>query len=720
MTLCQKYSWIVLVSLLSSALLKGQTISYKKSCLLEASSQDNPPAIYISWNLDFEATNYSVYKRIFGDSEWQLLASEIPPGQTSYTDVFVSLDESYEYKIEKENIFGLNYDYILSSTGVEKDFYQGKLLCLVEEDLFAEIEQELLIYQEDLRLNGWTTELVLISSSSSVTAVKEIITNIHTETALKSLLIVGDIAVPYSGNISPDGIPTHTGAWPTDGYYGNLEMDWTDDLIDNSSSVSQRNHNTPGDGKFDQSEFSGKQTLAVGRIDFSQLGDFGTASQLTKNYFNRLHLYKLEQIQPEPRCLIEDNLSSNLEALAKNMWKSASPIVGRDQIIEGDFSEDLINDSYLMAYLNGNCDYSSCESTISSEDFMQNDFQSVINVLYGGYFADWDNENNLLVSAISGGTNLISFWAGRPNWILHPLAMGLSVGECLKLTQDNTSNNYETGLFPREVHISLMGDPTLNIFPRKPVSGLELITDLNESKLSWINYDHPGLEAYMVFEVIEDSLVLIKTLSPDQTTFSLNCEEFNQEKEYLIRASIKEISKSGVFTHLNMGASIIATNEIFDPSIESDFTYVQNGNTINLNNNSSGYSELQWLLDGELFSTVESPVLTIEEPGLVTISLVSSNPCFSDTLSQEILITNTNDPEQLSNWTFWPNPNMGTLNYSGADDGLLSITNTKGELILQQEIRESGIIDLSHLTKGIYFIAVKSEEHAYYQKLIIL
>lgn len=177
MKFCHRYFWIALLLIFSSTLLEGQTISFKKSTLLEATSQNNPPAIYLSWNLDFEADNYTLYKREFGESEWQLIAESIAPGQVSYTDVFVSEGKLYEYKIEKENVFGLNSDYILSSPGYQKDFYEGKLLCLVEEDLYSLIEPELENYEEDMRHSGWSIEIITISTASSVSEVKELIQN---------------------------------------------------------------------------------------------------------------------------------------------------------------------------------------------------------------------------------------------------------------------------------------------------------------------------------------------------------------------------------------------------------------------------------------------------------------------------------------------------------------------------------------------------------------
>jgi hypothetical protein len=74
-----------------------------------------------------------------------------------------------------------------------------------------------------------------------------------------------------SGNICPDGHPDHYGAWPSDGYYADLDGSWTDVSVNNSASGKDKNQQYSADGKFDQSTFPTSVDLQMGRFDMRNL-----------------------------------------------------------------------------------------------------------------------------------------------------------------------------------------------------------------------------------------------------------------------------------------------------------------------------------------------------------------------------------------------------------------------------------------------------------------
>jgi hypothetical protein len=41
-------------------------------------------------------------------------------------------------------------------------------------------------------------------------------------------VLIGNVPVPYSGDLNPDGHSDHDGAWPTDTYYAEMNGTWTD------------------------------------------------------------------------------------------------------------------------------------------------------------------------------------------------------------------------------------------------------------------------------------------------------------------------------------------------------------------------------------------------------------------------------------------------------------------------------------------------------------
>ncbi len=98
-------------------------------------------------------------------------------------------------------------------------------------------------------------------------------------------LLFGNIPVPYSGNINPDGHDDHKGAWPTDYYYGEFDAGaWTDNLVNNDTASRVANRNIPGDGKFDQSQTPTPPELVVSRVDFSNLNNWPVSQTVSKKF----------------------------------------------------------------------------------------------------------------------------------------------------------------------------------------------------------------------------------------------------------------------------------------------------------------------------------------------------------------------------------------------------------------------------------------------------
>src|SRR5947208_12604142 len=106
--------------------------------------------------------------------------------------------------------------------------------------------------------DGWTVLRREVTRTERVLTVKGFITAVYNADAanVKALFLFGHVPVPYSGDIVPDGhMPDHVGAWPCDGFYGDMDGTWTDNAVNDSSASEARTRNVPGDGKFDQSTF---------------------------------------------------------------------------------------------------------------------------------------------------------------------------------------------------------------------------------------------------------------------------------------------------------------------------------------------------------------------------------------------------------------------------------------------------------------------------------
>src|SRR6185436_8869270 len=110
--------------------------------------------------------------------------------------------------------------------------------------------------------------------------------------------------------------------------------------------------------------------------------------------------------------------------------------------------------------------YYTCNGVGSSDDFSTNDIQSVFTMFFGSYFGDWDNESDFLRAPLGSTTyGLTAAWAGRPHWFFHHMGLGETIGYSTRLSQNNNGLYSPVSSGSRQVHIALMGDPTLRMHP---------------------------------------------------------------------------------------------------------------------------------------------------------------------------------------------------------------------------------------------------------------
>lgn len=168
-------------------------------------------------------------------------------------------------------------------------------------------------FVQDLRGDGWQVIRHDINvATSTVSSVKAILRNEYNKDPenVVAALLFGNIPVPYSGNIAPDGHTDHQGAWPTDYYYGDMdESAWTDNTVNNSNAARPANRNVPGDGKFDQSLTPTLAEIVVSRVDFSNLTTGWGVSQteLYRRYLNKNHAFRTGAYKPANQTLVDDN-----------------------------------------------------------------------------------------------------------------------------------------------------------------------------------------------------------------------------------------------------------------------------------------------------------------------------------------------------------------------------------------------------------------------------
>ena len=160
-------------------------------------------------------------------------------------------------------------------------------------------------------------------------------------TKTRTLLLIGHVPVPYSGNISPDGHSNHRGAWPADVYYADLDGEWTDLTVNTTSAERQANWNVPGDGRFDQSTIPSPTELWIGRIDLSQMTSFANKPngrselELMRQYFDKNHRFRTGQLNVSRRGLIADNFGrKGRDPIVGSAWRAFPPFFWVENVVE--------------------------------------------------------------------------------------------------------------------------------------------------------------------------------------------------------------------------------------------------------------------------------------------------------------------------------------------------------------------------------------------------
>ncbi len=453
------------------------------------------PSITLHWNSDPYAKGYRVWRKERLDAQWsaQPIAT-LDSTKTSFTDDDAVVGVGYEYQVLKNCVrkiddssqlvyFGSGY--IFSGIDRAPEALPGAVLLVVDSTMAGPLAMELTRLQNDLMAEGWRVVMRQVGrtetfSPAAVAAVKTVILNEYRQGPdLTTVFLIGRIAVPYSGDINPDGHPDHRGAWPADAFYADMEGNWSDESVNDPGAGRAENKNIIGDGKYDESVIPSLLTLAVGRADFYNMPAFTTSErELLRTYLNKDHAFRTGALKPTMAGVIDDNFSaaSYPEAFSSAAWRAFSLFGGEQSVTAGDWFSTLGGSTtYLWAYGCGGGTYTSAGGIGSTDNFTNSEVHAVFTMLFGSYFGDWDVQNSFLRAPLcTPQAVLTNAWVARPQWYFHHMALGETIGYSTLLSQNNGNfyipNAYFTQQYPQGilytvgnqyVHVALMGDPTL-------------------------------------------------------------------------------------------------------------------------------------------------------------------------------------------------------------------------------------------------------------------
>lgn len=557
-----------------------------QSLKVRASTSSNPAFIHFEWPADNFTGNYMVYKRDDLSDTWGNAIATLPGNSSSFTDSNIVLGENYEYRFYKlQGTTLLALSYLYAGVHAEAPENMGHILLLIDTSYAQALSAEIDRLENDLKAEAWSVERMYVERSDSPEDIRSDLYRMYIDRSedLKALFIIGHVPVPYSGDFSsfsgyppPDGhiegSGNHTGAWPSDSYYGDLFGTYTDASVNRTTGNQSRHHNVPGDGKFDQTVIPGEVLLEIGRVDFFNMPAFAKSdTQLLRDYFDRNHRYRRGLVQSIDRGVLDDNFT-NLN-LSSTGWNNMSAFFPADSIKDrpsgGDYFTDLKTRPYLWSYGCGAGSYQSCNGVGRTSDFVNDSLQHIFTMLAGSYFGDWDSRNNLMRASIANGA-LSCFWGGIPKWYVHTMALGMNIGQGTRATQNNT-DNYFNGQFNRsenKIHIALMGDPSLRLEYLQGASNLSAVSNKNRVELSWD--PAPGkIEGYAIYRVDKNNNRPFKIHSGIIDT-SYFVDANNNESgmhEYLVRAVKYDTTASGSYENLSYGI-FTSVNHTFISGLE--------------------------------------------------------------------------------------------------------------------------------------------------------
>src|SRR6266850_1279694 len=555
------------------------------SVQLSAAVQENPARITLHWPKDScsQPKSYSIYRKAPGASSWGR-ATTLPGTATEYIDKNVAVGASYEYQVVKDTARYTGYGYIYSGIDVPLTDARGKLLLVVDNTYAAQLTNELARLQQDLVGDGWQAVRMDVGRNDSVMNVKNLIKAQYQADAanVKALFLFGHVPVAYSGDIVPDGhAPDHQGAWPCDGFYADMDGVWTDNSVTDTRAADARNRNIPGDGKYDQSSFPAPLKLMVGRVDLANMPGrlswggaptFPSELELLRNYLNKDHKFRHKEFDVPRRGIVGDYFGvRNGEAFAASGWRNLASFFEAGNVTtlpdQGTWISTLKTNTYLWAYGCGPGSYTSIGGLGNSDTFhdgvtteiVKNDVKAVFTMLFGSWMGDWDSEDNIQRAVLAlPSYGLTCACSGRPHWFLQHMALGEPIGYGARLTQNNRSG----GLYANEqnncasqIHIALMGDPTLRMHVVSPAANVTGTDDGKNVALNWTSSSEPVI-GYHVYRSANPNGPFTRLTTTPVTSASYTDRDacLAPRCSYMVRAVKLETSASGTYYNASQGA----------------------------------------------------------------------------------------------------------------------------------------------------------------------
>lgn len=582
-------SWIDEIELFSAPISFLETQAYRSRTALSAHLDPDAPSVTLDW-WQVTPTPLEIKRRAAGETNWSVLASAFQGRTFVDRDAQLRAGMTYEYDVGGRVA-------VVPLAGAPQE-QRGHVLVLVDETLQRRLREALETYVQDLAGDGWTVSVktcprhddnvwnqarALSRYREDLARTKELVVAEQRAASgrLAAVVLVGHVLIPYSGTGAEDGHADHRGAWPADNYYGDLDAEWTDSIVNTGTQgFSPTLRNVPGDGKFDPGIFAHHILperpeeqqgieVAVGRIDFSNLPAFAPRSEveLLQDYFAKNHRYRHKQLEFAPGVVAGGffhsifNVNGNI--IYENALYTASRLfpTGADAARFGDafgsqasclWSMQGGYGSPLALHVSRQSNEILGVDVYSSEYLARQGRQLRIgfHLLKGSYFGDWNHyrDNFMRACLALPDSGLAAVWTMDTLWRLEETAAGAPLGTACVRTARGRHSVRTT---------SLLGDPTLRLQITAPPTGFEAQPEGEGVRLAWAASPEPGARyhVYRSLNGLEGPSQRLTEQPLTETTYR-DPTPPRGRKLYQVRALAPVITGSGSFTNLSQGVFV--------------------------------------------------------------------------------------------------------------------------------------------------------------------
>ncbi|MEO5959880.1 MAG: fibronectin type III domain-containing protein, partial [Opitutaceae bacterium] len=537
------------------------------SVRVSATVQASPARVTLTWPTDeIPATGYTVRRKL-PDERWWGSGVTLSAGATSFVDDNVALGGTYEYQIEKGSALYPAFGYIRVAINAPLVESRGKVVLVVDRSIAGAVSNELKRLERDLVGDGWGVVRKEVARDDRPENVRRLIQQEWEadRANTRSVFLFGRVPVARSGNLNVDGHGSRP--MPADAYYGEMDGRWSD---------------ANGDGILDQTGLTSDVELEVGRVDFADLpGAYAAAPfpgevELLKRYLDKDHAYRFAEVRPPPRALMGNvGGDGRGQAYAASGYRTFAALVGAGNVDEAGvdllapLSErwitKLTTNEYQWAYAAGaGGDYSlgilgthGQYNDLWGADFIEQRPKATFYMVFGSWLSEWTRPDNLMRTILAAPTyGLGSVWSGRPHHFCHTMGSGQTIGDGVRLTQNNNGLFYRSFIqrHLRSLHIALMGDPTLRLHQVAPPTNLQAAPNGGEVTLTW-NASADSVFGYRVYRSAAAGAPFERISSELHTeTRFVDRPERPAEAVYMVRAVALHLGASGSYYLASQGA----------------------------------------------------------------------------------------------------------------------------------------------------------------------